>query len=243
MKKSISLICFVILLSGTVMAQKQLYFGVAGTGLSSFITNQNNYGQGFEMDYAVAFGFGGNAIVGFDFNKNIGLKLEIGYAGLGQKYKDTYKDTVYTRDITLNYLQIPLMFKYRTNGEVARFFVAAGPQINYLMSAKQKYYKQGEIDTDSIYNPINNKPIMIGEETITERYSSIDVMGRLDLGVDISITKNLFLNVGLTMAYGFLDINATDWRINDSSGNYNPSHNGYVGVNFGISYVLPVGGK
>jgi hypothetical protein len=244
MKKTFALVLFAITLTGSVMAQKQFYFGLAGTGLSSVITNQNNYGLPFEMDYKMTMGMGGNAIVGFDFSKNIGLKLEIGYAKLGQMYEDTYKDTIYTRNIKLNYLQIPLMFKYRTDGEVARFFVAAGPQFNLLLSASQEYFKHDSVFTHNGV-PNWNKPTEIGESSITDRYNSLDIMGRLDFGVDITVAQNLFLNVGVTMAYGFMDINASDYQnpVNNPTYTYHPSHNLYGGINFGISYCLPVGSK
>ena len=243
MKKTFYALCIAMLfLSGSLMSQKQLYFGLSGTGLSSVITNQNNYGLPFEMDYSVTFGGSGNVNVGFDFNSHFGLKLEIGFAKLGQKYKDNYKDTVYTRNIKMNYLQIPLMFKYRTGGDVAKFYVMAGPQFNLLLSASQEYLKNESFYDDPV--PGNwPKPIKIGESTITDRFNSLDIMGRLDLGVDIKVATNLCLNVGLTMAYGFTDINATDWQIKDHTGNYSPSHNIYGGINFGINYLLPIGSK
>jgi len=243
MKKSLSILIIVFFFtSGTLMSQKQLYFGLAGTGLSSVITNQNNYGLDFEMDYKVTFGGSGNVNIGFDFNQHAGLKLEIGFAKLGQRYEDIHDDTVYTRNVKLNYLQIPLMFKYRTGGEVARFYVMAGPQFNLLLSASQEYLKNEVFFNDTV--PGNwTKPELIGEETITDRYNSLDIMARIDLGVDINVASNLFLNVGLTMAYGLMDINATDWQIKDHTGNYNPSHNVYGGINFGINYVLPLGSK
>jgi hypothetical protein len=170
--------------------------------------------------------------------------VEIGYSKLGQNYTDTHIDTVFTRNIKLNYLQIPILFKYRTNGKVARFYFLVGPQFNFLLSATQKYYRQGT-EFDSIFSPHNwPKPILIGQSTITERYTSMDIMGRLDLGADISLGEHLFLNVGLTMAYGLMDINASDYRVpNYKSNTYNASHNIYGGVNVGINYVLPIGGK
>jgi hypothetical protein len=118
----------------------------------------------------------------------------------------------------------------------------AGPQVNLLLSATQEYYKHGSIYDEPVPGEWT-KPTKIGESTITDRYNSLDVMGRLDLGIDIKLIENLFINVGATMAYGFLDINATDWQINDKSGNYNPSHNLYGGINCGINYVLPIGSK
>ena len=242
MRKTLSaMLLAMILAPALLMAQKQLYFGLAGTGLSSVITNQNNYGLPFEMDYKVTFGGAGNATIGFDFNKSVGLRLEIGVSKLGQNYKDNYKDTVYTRNIKLNYLQLPLMFKFRTGGEIAKFYVMAGPQFNILLAASQQYLKQ-EVIFDEYYRPVDwSEPILIGKETITERYNALDIMGRVDFGTDIQLTGNLFLNAGLTLAYGFTDINASDYQIPDKDGNYNPSHNFYGGITFGINYLFPVG--
>ncbi|MBE0647693.1 MAG: PorT family protein [Bacteroidales bacterium] len=244
MKKTLTaVLVFLMMTTGPLLAQKRLYFGLSGTGLSSVIVNQNNYGLPFEMDYVLTFGGGGNANIGFDFNSHIGLKLEIGWAKLGQKYEDVHQDTSYTRNVKINYLQIPLLFKFRTGGDVAKFYIMTGPQLNILVSASQEYLKHENI-WDENYTPGGwTKPIVIGESTITNRYNSMDIMARIDFGVDIQIIPNLFLNAGMTMAYGFLDINAPDWQMTNKDGNYNPSHNAYGGLTFGINYVLPVGGK
>ncbi|MCX6276875.1 MAG: porin family protein [Bacteroidetes bacterium] len=241
MKKTLSIIAIAILLTAsTAFSQKQVYFGLGGSFLSTWTTNQNNYGLPFEMDYVSTFGGNGNLNIGFDFNNNIGLKLEVGYGVLGQKYKDSHEGSDYTRNVSMNYLQIPLLFKFRTSGDIARFYLMAGPQFNMLLSANQKYNKNGIIDTLTIINPITLQRIKVGEETITDRYTSLDIMGRIDLGVDISLSSRLFLNVGLTMAYGLMDLNATDWRIPDHTYNYNPSHNLYGGINIGLNYLIPL---
>ena len=241
MRRFFSLICLVLFLSaGTAVAQKRLYFGLQGTAMNTWITNQNNYDPTrADMTYAATFGGGGNVNIGFDFNDHLGLVLQVGYAKLGQKSKQMIGDTNYTRNVKLNYLQIPLMFKYRSSGEVVRFYVMAGPQFDFLLSAEQEYYKNdASFYDESTINPITHKPILIGESKITERYTTYDIFARLDLGVDIKLMKSLFLNTGLTFAYGLTDINATDWRINNNSGVYNPSHNVAIGFNVGINYCL-----
>jgi hypothetical protein len=241
MKKIYSLLLLALFLAaGQTVAQKQLYFGLQGTAMNTWITNQNNYDSTrADMTYAATFGGGGNVNIGFDFNKHIGLLLQFGYAKLGQKSKQTIGDTNYTRNIKLNYLQIPLLFKYRSNGEVAQFYLMVGPQFNFLLSAEQEYYKNdASFNDESTINPKTHKPIFLGESNITERYTTYDILARLDLGVDIKLMKFLFLNTGLTFAYGLTDINASDFRINNDSGNYNPSHNIAIGFNVGINYCL-----
>jgi hypothetical protein len=243
MKKIYSLLLLALFLgAGQAIAQKQLYFGAQGTGLSTWMTNPQNYGRP-DMDYVATFGGAGNVNIGFDFNKHIGLLLQVGYAKLGQKFKDTQvvNDTTYSyaRNIKLNYLQIPLMFKFRSGGETARFYLMAGPQFDFLLSANQTYYKNDLPFDEQFHNPNTNEWVKIGEETITDRFMSFDIFARLDLGVDITVAKNLFINTGLSFAYGLTDINSTDYRnIVDSDGNYNPCHNVAVGFNVGINYCL-----
>ena len=225
------------LLAGSSVAQKGFYLGAGGTMMSTWMTNVNNYGLP-DMDYVSTFGGGFNLNVGYDFTKNIGLKLEIGYSKLGQKLKDNRNDTTYTRNIKMNYLMIPILFKFRTTGQIARFYFLVGPQLGYLISAKQSYYKQDQDYNEYTYNPNTNKPIKVSESTITSRFNSIDVFARIDFGADISLMPNLILNAGFSFAYGLLDVNASDYHIKNADGNYNASHNAYGGFNVGLVYCF-----
>jgi hypothetical protein len=217
------------------VSQAQFYVGLSGGGLSTIITNQNNYGLS-EMDYKVTFGGAGNVVFGYDFGKHIGLSLQVGYAKLGQEYKDNINDTSYARNVKLNYLQVPLLFKYRSGGDVVRFYAMAGPQFDYLLSASQTYYKNEVPTDDQVYNPNIGDWVKIGEETITDRFNSIDIFLRGDAGVEFTFLKSFIASAGITLGYGLMDINASDWQLNDSSGNYHASHNIYGGMLFGLAY-------
>jgi len=236
MKRSLFLVFLLLSLAG--FGQKTFYFGLGGYYGASGVVNQNDYGLP-ELDYEVPASFGYNANLGYSFTKNIGIKMEIGYARLGQKYSDTRDSVDYTRDVKLGYLTVPVLFKYNSGGKTARFYLLAGLQMGFLMSANQEYLADG-VPFDTTVTDINGEPFNVGEKDIKTRLSSFDVMGRLDLGVDITLAENLFLNAGLTMAYGFLDLNADAYRMNDYSGNYSASHNFYGGFNLGISYCIPL---
>ncbi|MEI7664032.1 MAG: porin family protein [Bacteroidota bacterium] len=245
MKKTLSLLIFALLFAaGPLMSQKQLYFGIGGTGLSPLTIHQNTYGIGFFFDEKMtSFKASENVNIGFDFSKHLGLKVELGLTTLGQDYKDrTWDSAVYTRTIKMKYLQIPLLVKFRTSGKVGKFYLMAGPQLNLLSSATQTYNKNG-VQTDTNTTTLSGKILHVGDSDIKNRYKSLDIMARLDLGVDIIIAEHLLLNIGLTMAYGLTDINATDYRRPDHTGNYNPSHNAYGGINVGLCYILPIGSK
>ena len=233
-----------VLISMASFGQKQLYFGIAGSGISPWIINQNNYGE-HDLDYKVMFSWAGSIDIGFDFNKHFGLKTEVGLAQLGQKYyKDIsgQPDSTINRQVKMNYLMVPLLFKYRTGGDVVRFYLLAGPQFGFLMKATQTYTK-GNGPIPPYYNEEKHDSIVISESTITDRYNSFQLFFRIDAGVEFTVAKNLGLHVGLTLNYGLLDINAPDWQLKDADGNYNPSYNAYGGLNFGITYAIPVGKK
>ena len=156
--------------------------------------------------------------------------------------------TTVKRKISLNYFQIPLLFKYRTGGESAKFFLAVGPQLDLLLSGKQTFDPSNPMYDTLRPQPIIGGTFKISTEDIKERYSSLEIMGRLDLGVEIIVAKHLFIDLALTMAYGFMDINSTDWRIPDyatppATGTYNKSNIAYAGINLGINYTIPFGEK
>jgi hypothetical protein len=240
MKKFYSLIVLALFLTaGQTNAQKQLYFGAGGTGISAWFINQNNYGyQDLDVKAGISYGFNANA--GFDFNNNLGVKLELGFQKLGQNYLKTIGDTSFTRNIALNYFQLPVLFKFRTGGETVKFMAALGPQFDFLMSANQTYVYT-LLDTENEYDydkPIPGTSELISESDITHRLNSVDIQARLDLGVEIYVVKNLFIDAAFSFAYGLTDINAPDYQYEDRDGNYNPVHNAYLGFNVGVNYCL-----
>ncbi len=66
----------------------------------------------------------------------------------------------------------------------------------------------------------------------------MDVFARMDLGLDITLVKHLMIEFGIKLGYGLMDINATDYRLNDDTGKYHPSHNVFGGLTLGINYRL-----
>lgn len=237
MKKLYSaLLALLLLTSVPAIAQNGLYFGIAGSVVSTWITNQNNYSHP-PLDYVRTFGGSGNLNVGFDFMKQLGVKIEIGYGQFGQKYTKTKTDSAFTRQVKLNYLMIPVMLKYRTSGGLAKFFVAIGPQFNLLLSATQNYLVNGDTFTET-EQTVSGKTFVIGQSSIKDRFSSSDIVARMDLGVDFTLIKHIMIEFGLKLGYGLTDLNATDYRLEDNTGKYHASHNAYGGLTLGINYRL-----
>jgi hypothetical protein len=238
MKKLYSaLLSLLLLASFPVLAQKGLYFGIAGTVQSTWITNQNNYGLP-DMDYKSTYGGAANLNVGFDFTNHLGIKIEIGYGKFGQKATDTRDSSTFNRDIKLNYLTIPIMLKYHVGGPLIKFYIAIGPQFNMLMAAKQTYTKNGLPFMDDVDDTITGSTFKVGKEEIKERFSSSDIYARMDLGLDVTLVRHLMIEFGIKFGYGLMDLNAADYRIKDHSGTYHPSHNVFGGVTLGLNYHL-----
>ena len=92
---------------------------------------------------------------------------------------------------------------------------------------------------------INNKEgkeFFIGEEDIKDRFNSMDIGIVLDLGADIFLVENtLYLSAAARFHYGFTDINATAYQMENKDENYDPSHNASGVFLLGLHYII--GGK
>jgi hypothetical protein len=240
---SVIILCFAV---AHVNAQKAGKFelGLQGGVSSTWIINQNNYGLP-ELDYDSYVGNGFNLQLGYNINNEMGVFTEVGFTKQGQKYKGDMNqyDVVY-RKIDMNYLNIPLFFKYTYGETRARFRLLVGPQFSFLQKAEQEYTLDGKNASDELakINDLDGVEFDPGAKDITDRYNSMDIMAVLDLGADIFlIGEMLYLSVGGRFYYGFNDINAGNYQLKNIDDNYDPSHNGGGGLYLGIHYVI--GGK
>jgi len=119
--KKILLLAVVTVLGFTNVNAQEIKFGAkAGFNLAS-ITGDNTKG----MDLVTAFNFG--VLSEIPISEKFSFQPELMYSGQGYSFNDN--------TVALNYLNIPLMGKYYlTKG----FSVEAGPQIGFLLSAKNE---------------------------------------------------------------------------------------------------------
>jgi len=228
----ISILC--IITSSYIYAQKGYGGGIDFAYHSVWILNQNAYGDA-ELDYIKTFhpSFG---IHGFYNPYDVfGVWMELNMVTLGQKYEDVSKSI--TRNIDLKYLAIPIMAKYTSTGDLARFHFMLGPEFAFLTKATQDYTKNGA-KFPGTRKDLDGVTFTKSADDIKDRYTKMDFMLALDIGADISITDFLILNAGLRGNYGFRDINAKAYRLNNAAGVYSASHNSYFGFQVGVSYFL-----
>lgn len=230
----------IIALPVITRSQDTSYFhlGFGGSLNSVWIINQNMYGQP-EIEYTTTIG--GNVMIaaGYNFTPRFGLRLEPSYAWQGQNYegKQLIEGTTYntTRDINLNYFELPLLFRYTPGAKSNKFHLMVGPQLALLISAKQEYLRDGQLPPP-FYSESAGRQIDPGAEDIKDRYNNLDFMIVADAGMDIKLAENWFVNIGLRVSYGFTDINAEDWQIDNLEGVYEPSKNFTAGLTAGFNW-------
>ena len=223
---------------------KEVVFGVGGAITSTWIMNQSFYGEP-EVDYAPKMGGAGSFNLGYNFDPHITVCTEIQFSLQGQKYdgKQNINGTVYKleRNINLNYLNIPLLFKYSFGTGNTKFRFLAGPQIGILVNATQDYKRDGIKQGTKVYD-LNGIDFITDEDNIKDRYEKTDFSLVLDFGADIHLSDQFFVSAGLRGNYGLTEINAAPYRIPNLDGDYTASHNAWGGLYVSINYKLDVQG-
>jgi hypothetical protein len=235
MKKFFTVLILALLLAAPSFSQ-HFFIGVGGSVMSTWITNIKSDTMP-DPDYKYKFGPSFCFNAGFEFTKSLALLIEPGYGVLGQKLGDKKADTNYSRTITLKYFQVPVLFKYSVGGKLTRFFVALGPQFNMLMSASQVYTKADNPFDDQFTNPRTHKKESFDKSDIKDHFNSLDIMARMDFGVEFRIISKLMIDAGVSLEYGLMDINSSDWKVT-KDGKYAASHNIAGGATVGLNYIF-----
>lgn len=219
---------------------------------TSWILNQNAYELfnvtcqddpalwGSEPDYSITIGYGFGASFGWRSGDWWGFRAELNYAKAGQNYKDSFSSTICTghndfkRKFALHYLQLPLLARFTAvNRSDVKWYVVAGPQLGFLLGAKESVTLSDEVQDETIFTPTRDK------------VKSIDLALLVGVGADIFLQKNLYINVGFTTYFGLIDMNGSAVQdfISDNDGSYQASRNFNAGVQVGVHYIFDwVGG-
>ena len=223
------LISFSLLLAGTLASgQTGTFFGIEGGLNCVWISNQNTYGEP-ELDYLLKISPRVSVIAGHMFTEKIGLRTEIGWARMGQKYYGKQYLRPAERYILMDYLQVPALVKFIAGKQRTKLYLLGGPQLCLLVHADQTYTRDGA-NAPPFYNTEINQWIDVSKNNITSRYRKFDVMIRLDLGAHFRIKEKKFIDLGITAAYGLIDLNKKEWRLDNIQHTYGRSHSFYSGL-------------
>lgn len=237
MKRLFTLTVFAFLsLNG--YAQKGFTIGANVMPLNINIINQNTWGIGREYDYKPTYNFSFGLDVGYNITDHMGIESGFWFTNLGQQYLDSYDGSEWDRTLTLKYNMIPVMLRFNGTESKFNFLAGAGIVFASLVEAEQEWLRDGQQYVGISVNPITNVVFDPGATDVTERFSDSDILVSAELGTRILFGEKLFLDATLNFGYGLTDINHEDWRIENASGVYDPSHNAYAGLKLSLAYVL-----
>jgi len=193
------------LVAGTfTFAQTSPTFGIkAGVNISSLSDD------GFDDTKSKA-GFSGGLFMNAPLSEQFSIQPEVLYSQMGAKIEGKFANTAYSTTRSLDYITVPVMFQFRAT---PAFYIEAGPEFGFLVSAKDKdtvgnFSTTNQIDTDN-FNTFN--------------------MG-LGLGLGFDITKNIGVNARYVA--GFTDINKNGNTSLQNDGNKNRNNTLQAGLYF-----------
>lgn len=212
------------------------------------------------------------APIGFNFGVDLGRKFGLSLEGIkskqGQIYEmiDAFEKVKGQREISLDYLQLPLLFRFMSGGSSAvRSNFNLGPQMSFLTNARESIeaeagtFKIPEgVDFASIQqefpNAVNNND---GTYDLPESVPSRDVLTKKAndfrntefsiagaFGLDIDLSKHLYLTTQVRATYSLTDMRNGDVidkiKSGDSADIFGARANLVVGVQLGLHYMFGV---
>jgi hypothetical protein len=181
MKKSLVLVAGMIMLTGAVFSQ-HVNFGIKAGYNSSSVKVED----GVDYDSKSGLHFGGLAHI--HINRQFAVQPELVFSCQGGEDGDA--------KLKLNYLNIPVLLQYMINNG---FRLQTGPQLGFLLSAKQKF-GDVTVDVDDIIKSTDFSWVFGAGYIFT---SGIGIDARFNLGLtDISEdsdfeARNRVFQVGL----------------------------------------------
>lgn len=177
--------------SFTAMQAQTKYGLKAGVNLANF--------SGDVEDNKMKIGLNVGAFAKFSLTEAISLQPEVVFSAQGAKYDGEEGEG----KLNLNYLNIPVLFQYNTT---SGFYGETGPQIGFLMSAKDKPEEGDDVDVKDGFKSTDFS-WAIGAGFLTK--SGFGVNARFNLGLGNILEesgdykmKNSVIQIGVFYALG-----------------------------------------
>jgi len=201
---------------------------------------------------------------GVDFNHKFGLQLETILTNQEQIYEvvDVLKSVVGERHIDLQTINIPLLFKFMGGGNRARMNFSLGPQLALLTKGSETLeysastqeiphgvaIPEGATENgDGSYDvPAFPKTELLSKsaENKLAEFKNTQVQFAANLGVDIDITKNIYISTLIRANYSLTDMRNDELiALLKQSSNltddlFGRRANLLLGLQFGVHYMI-----
>ncbi len=254
-----------ILSTASSQAQIRLHVGATTAVNTTFVLDKGlsedpRYNSTFSYDWAPI-----GLAAGVDLSPSFGIQLETILSNQGQIYEviDVAKEVVGERRIDLQYVHIPLLFKFmsgKTNR--ARMNFSLGPQLSLLREGTETLeydasvqeippgveIPEGAVENgDGTYNVpelTTTELLSSAAENELEKFKNSEVQIAGSLGVDVDITPNIYLSTMIRANYSLTDMRNEELiDLLRQGGNvaedvFGRRANVLVGLQFGVHYMF-----
>ncbi|MBP9926631.1 MAG: outer membrane beta-barrel protein [Cyclobacteriaceae bacterium] len=266
MKSKIYWIAFSFFILAAVQAKAQIHVGATTAYNATFVLDKGlsedpRYSSTYTYNWApVGFSFG------MDFGNKFGLQLESIISKQGQIYDviNTAKQIAGTRKIDVQYINIPLLMKFMGGGSGGvRGNFNFGPQLGIMNSGIETLttsagdyqipdgmdfatikddYPSAIDNGNGTYELPNDVPTTTLLDKKLNDFKNTEFQLAAAFGLDIDLSKHLFLTTQVRANYSFTDMRNEDIINKLKSGNISEIFGGranfLVGVQVGLHYYF-----
>lgn len=204
-----------------------LELSAKGSYRSTWLFNDTLSKQGASQDYDMGWGYNYGLGATFYFTKSIGVEVN----GLLGKFNGNYQGVVdsignYTSQVSLNTLDIPLLFKLRTKSGSG--YIEIGPQYSLIEKA---------------YYDLSGDSITVSNRDVTSLYSESNLSVLFGMGINIELAKRIDLTTGIRLEYGLDNLKGVD-AVGDAFVDFfkyqgpGRTYTAAGGLFFGVTYKL-----
>lgn len=176
--------------------------------------------NGDVVDGQITMNHGYGAFIGHNFNRHVGVVLEVDYNEVSQKYRDRDLDRV----VKLNYVNIPVLLSLNTNKAAwVNWNFVAGPQFGVNIGSNISGDSNGNADTL--------------RATVAVRRGDVGLAYGTGLEFALNPEHTFRIDVGFRGFYGLVDMNASQQSNNPDVYNImvkatRKTYAGYIGIAF-----------
>lgn len=209
--KKVMLAAMAVMVFGFSNAQKSVRFGIKG-GFNISTVSGNYYANSEEK---LGAHIGG--LVEIKLTRKFSIQPELLLSLQGAKFDRSYGAGAYTENkLNLTYINVPVLAKFYV---IPSLSLEAGPQVGFLVSAKDK--------VTSTHN-FNDDPIVVVSRNTDVKDDFNTVEAGFNIGASYYFTNNLFTTARYT--FGITSIDDRSYNYNDDDYYYNSNFDARNGV-------------
>ena len=140
--RKMSIVALLIVVVFTSSAQKNRVGISAGINSAHMVAHYGGLSEHSDGRLGIVFGVNYNMPIAEQFS----IQPALNFVQKGYKYKETDVNYVYSDEIRINYLELPLNVIFRPKMSGVQFFIGAGPSLAFALSGKEKENDNGVID-------------------------------------------------------------------------------------------------